>query len=53
MVMADLMLEGLQGGVLGVVTVEVVLGVRTAIVGQRVAMVIVALTETSLRCGRI
>ena len=51
--MADLMVKGLQGGVLGVVTVKVVLGLRTAVVGQRVAMVVVALTEASLRCGHI
>ena len=48
------MVEGLQGGVLGIVTVEMGLGVRAAIVGQGVStMVVVALTKTSLRCGLI
>ena len=53
-VIVDLVVEGLQGGVLGIVTVEMGLGVRAAIVGQGVAtMVVVALTKTSFRCGLI
>ena len=47
------MLERLQSRVFDVVTVEVSLGVGTAVMAKGVAVVAVALTKTALRCGCI